>query len=384
MAAAIKDGAAQVIHGVDVGPGLVGGTLRRLDGVEVDAVRPEVRPAHEHDDLRLALRRRDEGVAQAQAVGGRHGAVVEIEVQEAGAALLLVGNVLPGRWIAHRQRGQRRFGHVRRRFGQSQYRRQLERGLVGFPFGVGEPHRAIHRGAAQRALALRDHRTGVGPTQRAFGVGVEEPAVHAGDAVGEAGKAVRRAQLPQHRRRVVARPVDAALVLLHERALGAMHTRIRIVERHRREVALRKLLHRLQHRGGGGLGHLVAVEAALSRRAHGKSPRRPDVAAVHDSVGLQHGDAPLRFVVHDRPVERRGATVADDARVHHQTDLFAPHRLGNGPLEEGRDDEIGPEQRDRLDGDVVVDVEFDGHLVAARAQLDAQALGEAVEAVREK
>lgn len=111
-------------------------------------------------------------------------------MKETDAALLLVADVLPGRGIVQGQRGQRRFGHVRRRFGQRLCRRQLERRLVGLAFGVGEPHRAVDGGAAQRALALRDDRAGLRPAQRAFGVGIEEPAVHAGDAVGEAGETV--------------------------------------------------------------------------------------------------------------------------------------------------------------------------------------------------
>jgi hypothetical protein len=115
--------------------------------------------------------------------------------------------------IAHRQRRQRRFGHVLRCLGQRLCRRQLEGGLVGLALGVREPHRAVDRGAAQRALALRDDRAGLGAAQRGFRVRIEQPAIHAGDAIGEAGEAVRGAELAQHRRRVVARPVDAPVVL---------------------------------------------------------------------------------------------------------------------------------------------------------------------------
>ncbi len=64
--------------------------------------------------------------------------------------------------------------------------------------------------------------------------------------------------------------------------------------------------------------------------------------------------------------------------------MLAPHRLRNRPLEERRDDEFGLKERNRLDGDVVVDVELDGDLVAALRQLDVQPLGEAVEAVGEE
>ena len=58
----------QVIDGVDVAPGLIGGTVGGLDTVEVHAVRPEVRPAHEHDDPRVAPARFPENLAQACAL----------------------------------------------------------------------------------------------------------------------------------------------------------------------------------------------------------------------------------------------------------------------------------------------------------------------------
>jgi hypothetical protein len=70
---------------------------------------------------------------------------------------------------------------------------------------VGDPHRAIDRGAAQIALALRDDAPGLPAAQRVFRVGVEQPAGHAERCVGEAGEAVGGAELAQHRRRVVAR-----------------------------------------------------------------------------------------------------------------------------------------------------------------------------------
>ncbi len=57
----------------------------------------------------------------------------------------------------------------------------------------------------------------------------------------------------------------------------------------------------------------------------------------------------------------------------------APDGFGDRALEERRDDELRPEQRDRFLGDAIVDVEFDRNVVARFAQLDEQPLREAVE-----
>ena len=64
--------------------------------------------------------------------------------------------------------------------------------------------------------------------------------------------------------------------------------------------------------------------------------------------------------------------------------MVAPHRLGDGALEERRDDEVGAIELDRLRRDRIVDVELDGYLMPAPRQLDIQALRQAVEAVGEE
>jgi hypothetical protein len=65
---AAQDGLGQVVDGVDVGPRFVGRTLGRLDGVEMDAVRPEIAAAAQDDDAGSAALPPIEGRGQAPAL----------------------------------------------------------------------------------------------------------------------------------------------------------------------------------------------------------------------------------------------------------------------------------------------------------------------------
>jgi hypothetical protein len=82
---------------------------------------------------------------------------------------------------------------------------------------VGEPHRAVDRRAAQRALALRDDRARLRPRSVASTSSLNSQQ-SAPATVGEAGK-LSDMELRAFRR-VVARQ-STAVVLLHQRALGA-------------------------------------------------------------------------------------------------------------------------------------------------------------------
>ena len=201
--------------------------------------------------------------------------------------------------------------------------------------------------------------------------------------VQHAGRAVGGADLAQHGRRVVADPVDRPPRLPQQRALPAADRRIGIIERLRRLTAT-DALQRGPDRRDGRFGDFVAINAALRRGAHREADLGPHVAGVHLAVGLQRGHAPLGLAVHDRPVERRGSSIPPDPRVDHDAALPFPHRIGNPSLEERRDDELRPPQRDRLFGDAIVHVELDRDVVPGGRQIDVQPLGEAVERVREE
>ena len=68
-----------------------------------------------------------------------------------------------------------------------------------------------------------------------------------------------------------------------------------------------------QHRARRGFGHFIAIQARLACGPHGEGFGRPDRACIHVPLRLQHGHTPIALVVRDRPVERGGAAVADDA-----------------------------------------------------------------------
>ena len=188
---------------------------------------------------------------------------------------------------------------------------------------------------------------------------VEQPARHRRTA-GRARRARRRrADLAQHRARVVALPVDRAVLLPHQRppaparAAACRSARCAApaaamrcsVARHARAPPPRS------PRGGRG--------STCSRRASRRSRSPRPARASSSPSALQHRHAPLALAFEDRPVERRRTAVADDARMDDRQRRLAPHRFGDRALQERRDDEVRPEQRDRLDRHRVGDVELD-------------------------
>lgn len=249
-----------------------------------------------------------------------------------------------------------------------------------------DPHRAVAGRAQDGAVALREH--GAGGRGRgaqrgiAFRMRIEEAHVEAEHHVGDAGHAVGRADLAQHGRGVVGVPGDRAVRLLHERPRAAAC--LRESAQRRRLLAAPDLRERGEQRTHGGGRDLAAIQAALGGVAHRERHARPHVARVELAVGLEHGDAPLALAVHHRPVERRGAAIADDARVYDEAAHTPPHGLRNAALEERRDDEIGLPQRDRFLRHAVGDVELDGDVVPRGNELAVTALREAVEGMAEQ
>jgi hypothetical protein len=73
----------EIVDGVDVRPRLVGRRVGGFDLLQVDAVRPEVAPTHQDDDADRPLAHPVVGRLQAPALTRAHGAVVEVEMQEA-------------------------------------------------------------------------------------------------------------------------------------------------------------------------------------------------------------------------------------------------------------------------------------------------------------
>ena len=357
--------------------------------MQVDAVRPEVGAAGQHQHAGRAGARGDDRLAQRVALPGAHRAVVEREVQHAYRPAFLVADRPPRRLVGFGAGRERQVRHPREPLAEHLRGGELERGVRQRIDAreVRDPHGAVARAAQDRPVARRHDgarcRAREARGERALGVGAEEAASDAQHLVAHARHAVGGADLPQHGGRGVARPVDRAVGLLHRRPQPSAHAGTRVVQRPR-PLAAPDAVDRFAHRRQGRLGDLVAVQAAFRGVAHGEGPRRPDVARVHLAVRLEHGDAPLALALLHRPVERRGAAVALDAGVHDEAAMPPPHRLGDRALEEGRDDELGRPERDRLLGDAVVDVELERELVAVARELRPEPLRQAVERVAEE
>ena len=87
---------AQVIHGVDVVPGLFGRTFRGLDRAEMQTVGPEILAAHQNDGPDVTGACRPKRVLEPPALFGAHGTVVEIEMQVPDPGLLAIPDLPPG------------------------------------------------------------------------------------------------------------------------------------------------------------------------------------------------------------------------------------------------------------------------------------------------
>ena len=70
--------------------------------------------------------------------------------------------------------------------------------------------------------------------------------------------------------------------------------------------------------------------------------------------------------------------------MDHQADMILPDRFGNCALEERGNQQVRLIQIDCLNGDIVVDIEFNRDLVPQCLQLDEQPLRETVEGMGEE
>ena len=181
---------------------------------------------------------------------------------------------------------------------------------------MGNPDGAIDRADADRAVASRQN-LARRPFDAVLVMRAIEEAALSEQRAEDAGRAVRRADLPDDRRRIVPRPVDGAVRLFHRRAQTAARMGQRIGQllgppRSRLVRARLNTFDRLEDAAQTRLGDLAAIEAALRGRigVEGKLMRRPDRSRVELGSRLQDRHAPALFLIGDGPVERGRAAVA--------------------------------------------------------------------------
>src|SRR5208282_3380453 len=143
---------------------------------------------------------------------------------------------------------------------------------------------------------------------------------------------------------------------------------------------------RVKHSAQGGLGDLTTVEAALRGRIflHCKLMRGPNCARIELFSCFQYRHAPTVFAVGNRPVERGGPAVAQDAGMNDQAEMARPNLLRNGDLEHWCNDKIRRLAGDGGDHCLVIRCNANADVVATLAKLDPQTLAEAVMGRRQK
>ena len=240
----------------------------------MDAVRPEVATAQQHDHPRRPLAGPAKRRRQPPTLRRTHRAVVELETQEPDPGRLLIGDILPGgsrRLPVAVQRQLRQAG----RFRKGQGGRQLD---AARPFDVADPDRAIDRRPQNCGLPAPDQAAGFA-AQGSFGPGIEEMTGFAKQAVSHPGKAIGSVQARQNGGTAIHRPVDDTILLFHQRQRLPRHPL-------RREVAgdeARDGLFDCDHRC---LGDLVAIDRSLASPPHQESRLGPDRTGVHFSFRL--------------------------------------------------------------------------------------------------
>lgn len=131
--------------------------------------------------------------------------------------------------------------------------------------------------------------------------------------------------------------------MLHVRLQAANHMALAVIQGHRHEPG-DEFFHDFADAGDRRIADAPVVQLgfaqALGQVEFTGGPDRPGIHFLHR---LQRGHAPAAEFTGDRPVQRAGATVADDARMndHHGTLAVAPQLLRYPVFEERADHQIG-------------------------------------------
>ena len=211
---------------------------------------------------------------------------------------------------------------------------------------MGNPDGAVERADADRAVASGQN-LARWPFDAVLVMRAKEEAACSQQRAEDARRAVRRANLPDDRRRVIARPVDGTIRLFHRRAQTAARMRQRIGQRlgppRSRLVRARlDIGEGVEDAAQGRLGDRSTIEAAFRERigVERKFMRRPDRPRVELWSSLQDRHAPALFLIGDGPVERGRPAIALDAGMDDQAEIARPNLFGDGGLQHRRDDHV--------------------------------------------
>ncbi len=364
----------------------------RLDHIEMDAVRPEIRAAQQHDDASRTRAGVQESVAEPGALGCAHGSIVEIEGKIANISFLRIDNLAERAVIGGRIDGQRCLGHAAKQWPQHLRRRQFDPGggiehtirrLLGLQ--MGDPDGAIDGADADRAIAPGQNLAGRS-LQTIFLVGSIKETVLAEQQRGEDARgAVGRTDLAHDRRCFVARPIDGPVGLPHRRPQTAACPWRRIGQRFRLPGAGLVLprfdpCDRLENAAQGRPGDLITIKAAfrdgIARKR--KFMRGPNIASIEVRRRLKNRHAPMLFAVGNGPVERGRTPIPLDAGMHDQAEMAGPDFFWNCDLQHRRKDQIRRFAGDSLGHGLRRRRDADADIVAAITKLDPKTLAEAV------
>jgi hypothetical protein len=176
MGHSIEDLEDQIVDCIDVPPRFRGRIGAGLDRIEIDAVRPEIGATQQRDDPGRARAGVEKRVAESIALGRGHRPIVEIERQVAHLVHLGIDDLAEGAITSRRVDRQRCFGHAAKQRSQDLRRRQFDpgdrvllgiaelvthvRSGLGLGLQMGDPHGAIDRADADRAVAPRQSFSG--------------------------------------------------------------------------------------------------------------------------------------------------------------------------------------------------------------------------------
>ena len=245
--------------------------------------------------------------------------------------------------------------------------------------GVREPQSPVDGTDTDCAVALTDNLAGWSG-HCVFLVGAVDIGLLAQQAGQDTGAAIRRPDPTRNLLRRVGGPVDGTVALAHGGSPPPLYVPPAVVERVGSQGSVGDTTHGRKHGFDRGFRHLTPVQAALGHRLGWQCEAfgRPDGAGVQFGVCLEDGHAPALGAERDGPVQRGRTAITLDAWMDDQTAMVAPDLLWDNGLQHGRDHQVGATACYRADHVLGRPADAEPDRVAAPAQLDEQALAQAV------